>query len=75
LHSCPEEQEPHATPPAPHDPFDSLARTSHVVPLQQPAQDAPAQVQVPVDVEQVCPELQAAQAAPPVPHSVAVWLA
>jgi hypothetical protein len=75
LHSRPEEQELQATPPAPHDPFDSLARTSHVVPLQHPAQDVPPHVQVPVDVEQVCPELHAAQAAPPVPHSTAFWLA
>jgi hypothetical protein len=58
----------HATPPAPHEVFDSLDRASHVVPLQQPAHAIPPQLHVPF--EQADPLLQAAQFAPPVPHDV-----
>jgi hypothetical protein len=66
LHSSPELQAWHAEPPAPHEPLDSLARASHVVPLQQPAHDDPPQVHVPP--LHACPVEHALQAAPPVPH-------
>jgi hypothetical protein len=46
--------------------FDSLDSASHVVPLQQPEQEPPPQLQVPF--EQALPDPHALHAAPPVPH-------
>ena len=68
LHSSPEPHGWHVAPPAPHDPFDSLASTSHELPLQQPAHDEPPHEHTPL--EHVCPPPQPLHAAPPVPHEL-----
>jgi len=56
-------------PHAPHMVFDSLARGSHVTPLQQPVQELPPHEQAPP--EHASPLAHEPQAAPPVPHDVA----
>jgi len=67
-HSWPVGHPPHATPPAPHEAFDSPVSGSHVEPLQQPAHEPPPHVQAPL--EQASPLPQDPQAAPAVPHSL-----
>lgn len=66
LHSRPDTHAAHAAPAAPHEEFDSDAKSSHVPELQQPGQLVPPHVQAPP--EQLCPPLQAAHAFPPAPH-------
>ncbi len=70
LHSWPDAQAPHATPPVPHDPLDSPANSSHVPDaVQHPGHDVPAQEHAPLAQDSPVP--QAEQALPPVPHWVA----
>ncbi len=61
----------HATPPAPQEAFDSFARASQVVPLQQPAQADPPQLHIPL--VHADPPPHAPHACPPVPHDVDDW--
>ncbi len=73
-HAWPDAHAAHAAPPEPHEVVDSLAYSSHVEPLQQPAvHDPPPQVHTPL--EQVSPVPHVPHAAPPVPHSLVDWLA
>jgi hypothetical protein len=66
LHSWPVPHAAHAAPPVPHEPVDSEAYGSHVVPLQQPMHEPPPQLHVPFEQESPLPH--APHAAPPVPH-------
>ena len=66
LHSSPAPHAVQVAPAAPHDPLDSLASGSQLVPLQQPAHDPPPQVHAPLEHESPLPH--ALHAAPAVPH-------
>jgi hypothetical protein len=79
LHLWPAEHCAHELPPAPQiespSPLPLPRATQLPDPLQQPLQEVPLHVHVPV-AEQVCPmaALHAPQAAPPAPHVPAFWL-
>jgi hypothetical protein len=68
-HSWPVAHDPHATPAAPHEVFDSDAYASHVVPLQQPiGHEVGSQTHCPP--EHSWPAAHTPHVAPPLPHSV-----
>jgi hypothetical protein len=66
LHSWPDGHAAHATPFAPHAPFDSLPIGSQVVPLQQPLHAPPPHVHAPL--LHAWPAPQEPHALPLVPH-------
>lgn len=70
-HSSPVLQPPQVAPLAPHELLLSLARGSHEVPLQQPAQAPPPHEQTPL--EQACAPPHEVQSAPLVPHELLDW--
>ena len=73
LHSWPVAQDPQAAPLVPHEPLDSEAYGSQVLPLQQPfGHDAALQTHAPL--LHVWPAAHAKQFAPPAPHDEAVSL-
>lgn len=69
LHSWPVGHIAQVAPFEPHDVFDSPDSGSHVLPLQQPAQDPPPP-QLHTPFVHASPLPHPAHAAPPVPHSV-----
>jgi hypothetical protein len=71
LHSWPDPHDPQLAPAVPHEPFDSEAYSSHVLPLQQPlAQECASQMHCPVVVLQSLFAGHGPQLTPPAPHEV-----
>jgi hypothetical protein len=74
-HSWPELHAAQLAPPVPHEPFDSDAYGTHVLPLQQPfGQDVASHTQRPALVLHSWPEVHVVQLAPPTPHMAFVSL-